>query len=458
MRQTVKSASAAPDPSILQNILSVWLAQDPQKEDLFFFFCIIGNSNINVPSSYGRTPMHSAALAGLQECLEYLLENGGCLECMDTLYQRKPIHYAAWNGYDECVDFLLRNGAEPDNSDKFGCTPLYLAAEAGNFECCQSLLEAGACITTENSSFKTPLSISHDKKCRNIILLMYEHVPKSFMEDPHISDILNCLEDINAVVPNSISGSRPIHLACLDNNIEGVIYLLRKNVEFTVVDNDGNTPLHCALKNFPSVVISELLLNLDNENYLINAKTKQGLTALHLAAQAGCFELEANNLAIYHKDSLKLIDVFLKAGAIINVEDEDGFTPLHYAAYSGCLEIVEKLVTMGSSVNHCNKYGRTALHLASTKNCNTIVKFLLKHEASPYVEDNSRDTPFDDAYIAENPNIIQIFIELGAAEFSPSKTNHLGRNLLHMAAKKNQVSSKNNVFCFAFFSVLKLFL
>lgn len=385
--------------------------------------------------------MHSAALAGLHDCLEFLIENGGCLECMDQLYQRRPIHYAAWNGYDECVDFFLRNGAEPDSPGKFGCTPLYLAAEAGNFECCQSLLEAGACITTENRSFKTPLSISHDKKRRNIILLMYEHVPKSFMEDPHISDILNCLEDINAVVPNSVSGSRPIHLACLDNNLEGVIYLLKRNVEFTVIDNDGNTPLHCALKNFPSVVISELLLNLDKENYLINAKTKQGLTALHLASQAGCFELDANNLAIYHEDSLKLIDVFLEAGATINLEDNDGFIPLHYAAYSGCLEIVEKLVNVGSAVNHCNKYGRTALHLASTKNCTKIVEFFLKHQASADVKDNSGDTPFDDAYIAENPNIIQIFIESKTVEFSPSKTNKLDRNLLHMAAKKNEVST-----------------
>lgn len=383
--------------------------------------------------------MHSAALAGLKDCLEFLLNIGGCAECMDGLYRRRPIHYAAWNGYDDCVKLLVRRGAEIDTQCNFGYTPLHLAAESKSLESCQILLEAGACITTENKNLSTPLSFAHCVKDRNLILLMYEYLPRTLMEEPHISNLLNCIEDINAVLPNSINGSRPIHLACSDINLEGVIYLLKKNVNFAVADNDGNTPLHCAIRKFPAVDIAQLLINLDNDKYLVNAKTKQGLTALHLAAQAGCFHLISSSSPFYYKENLKIVETLIKAGAKVNVEDEDGFTPLHYAAHSGSLEIVQKLVETGSLVDHQNKYGRTALHMACTKGWIKIVKFFLQHKANVLIRDKDGDTPFDDAYTVEQPRVIEVFAKLGVVEFQAKKRNSLERTPLHMAAKKNNV-------------------
>jgi ankyrin repeat protein len=49
----------------------------------------------------------------------------------------------------------------------------------------------------------------------------------------------------------------------------------------------------------------------------INARTKEGLTPLRIAAQFG------------HKDVAELL---LAKGADVNTKDEDGYTPLHFTA------------------------------------------------------------------------------------------------------------------------------
>ena len=43
-------------------------------------------------------------------------------------WQRTAIHCAAENGVNEIVQILLENGANLNCQDKYGCTPLVLAA------------------------------------------------------------------------------------------------------------------------------------------------------------------------------------------------------------------------------------------------------------------------------------------------------------------------------------------
>jgi len=81
----------------------------------------------------------------------------------------------------------------------------------------------------------------------------------------------------------------------------------------------------------------------------VNAKNRDGVTPLHLAALEG------------HKEIAELL---IAADADVNAKDNRGGTPLHFAASQGWKESAELLITAGAEVNAKDKRGRTPLGIA----------------------------------------------------------------------------------------------
>ncbi|KAJ3114659.1 hypothetical protein HDU96_001803 [Phlyctochytrium bullatum] len=86
----------------------------------------------------GHTPVHAAAIKGLQKTLSKMLEvlsavnDGMCKKVLETRAASKgrtPLHAAAKSGSLPCVRLLLKHGADPGIRDAAGRTPL-MAAEA----------------------------------------------------------------------------------------------------------------------------------------------------------------------------------------------------------------------------------------------------------------------------------------------------------------------------------------
>ena len=93
-----------------------------------------------------------------------------------------------------------------------------------------------------------------------------------------------------------------------------------------------------------------ILLERTGSTY-VNAVSKHGRTALHLAAASGMRQAVAALIA---------------ANASVAIADENGMTPLHSAAIGGFSDVVGTLVQAGASVNAQDKHGRTPLMLALT--------------------------------------------------------------------------------------------
>ena len=74
----------------------------------------------------------------------------------------------------------------------------------------------------------------------------------------------------------------------------------------------------------------------------------------------------------------------VKAGADINAKDKWGNTLLHYIAGSsqrGAKKAVGLVMDFGKpDVNAVNNEGKTALDIATEKNDESLVKFLLKYD------------------------------------------------------------------------------
>ncbi|MBD0392252.1 ankyrin repeat domain-containing protein [Wolbachia endosymbiont of Pentalonia nigronervosa] len=74
-------------------------------------------------------------------------------------------------------------------------------------------------------------------------------------------------------------------------------------------------------------------------------------------------------------------------------------TALHYAAEEGCFKIVKFLIDEGINVNIINGYGSTALHNAAYQGDVEIIKFLLEKGANPIIRNKDGKNPRDVAVI-----------------------------------------------------------
>jgi len=96
----------------------------------------------------------------------------------------------------------------------------------------------------------------------------------------------------------------------------------------------------------------------------INAKDKNGMTALHLAAEKNYFEG---------------VKILLQAGASIDILDNENRTPLHRGSFGGNVDIVKELIQKGASLELEDNEGNTALLLTVKNGKEQSIKCLLEN-------------------------------------------------------------------------------
>jgi ankyrin repeat protein len=101
------------------------------------------------------------------------------------------------------------------------------------------------------------------------------------------------------------------------------------------------------------------------EGFNVNAKDKDGYTALLIAAEKG---------------DLEMAHLLVEKGADVNAKDKDGYTALMYVAYAGNLEIAKILIKNGADVHVRDKDGWTALMFARVGKKADITELLKKSD------------------------------------------------------------------------------
>ncbi|XP_051539244.1 ankyrin repeat domain-containing protein 55-like isoform X1 [Myxocyprinus asiaticus] len=105
----------------------------------------LGSSVINYDDENGKTCVHIAAAAGFSDIIYELSRIAETnLQALDV-DERTPLHWAAAAGKDECVQVLLELGVEPSPRDINENTPLTYAMYCGHTACIKLL-------STENRS------------------------------------------------------------------------------------------------------------------------------------------------------------------------------------------------------------------------------------------------------------------------------------------------------------------
>ena len=99
----------------------------------------------NHKGEFGYTPLHEATTNGHYLVLNYLLEQGGTVNCR-TNNGYTPLHLAASCGHVECIKVLLKHRADISMTDKFGKTPRQTAELSSNGSIIRLLKSEGALI------------------------------------------------------------------------------------------------------------------------------------------------------------------------------------------------------------------------------------------------------------------------------------------------------------------------
>lgn len=275
--------------------------------------------DINFCDQNGYSALHLAAFSGCLTSVSFLLTGG-----VDVNFHTKcftPLHFAAFGNSPDTAKMLINNGAKVINGNNNNVTKasadeslLHCAVRANAVECLRLFIEEGCDVNQLRSNGTNAIHLAADlgnAQCLELLL----NAPGA---DPNIRICVREKE------------STALHLAADEGNAECVTLLLSKGADATVKNHRGFTPLHLAART-SSLEVTELLLrdgkadpnaiDFDHRTPLhaavgksdsafdiletliswganVNAKDVYGFTALHLAALDGlahCVEM-----LIYH--------------------------------------------------------------------------------------------------------------------------------------------------------------
>ena len=318
---------------------------------------------------HGDTLLHIAAQHGQYEIAELLIADYGnqCPIDHRNSQGQTALHCACIGGHTRVAKFLVDNKADITARDEDDDTPLKKAFLTGH-------------ILTVFELFNSDLHRIDCKLLRQVCERGYVDLVDVLLSDFHL-DPFSVLDD---------QGNKPIHIAALRGHKQVVTLLLKKyKCPFDVENVNKQTPLHIACSRghlgISKVLVSECMLfgdkrfcnTLDKDNNTpLDLIIKRGdAKAVHiLSTEYGCkphirgieSKLLLHQLAAGGFTAV-LQELISKFNYDPACSDEDGNTILHTAAQHGQYKIAKFLITNHSyqfPINNRNCRGLTALHYA----------------------------------------------------------------------------------------------
>jgi len=383
---------------------------------------------INEPVFGG--PIHDATTNGDVDTVKRLLaQNPNLISSRDEKYGQSPLHVAAFNGNKAIVELLLGKGADVNAKANNGATPLHLAAVRGSVEVATLLLESGAQINATDNDGWTPLHSASVSKKEEMIALLVQHGGKDLTGngpqgpsvgqgpagDPALrgaqvfqaataGDLATVkaliLETPKFVNSKDSDGNSLLHVAAANGNKELTDLLLEDGADVNAVAL-SLTPLIVAVRHQHADIAEALLAH----GARVNAASSDGRTALHFAVAAR----QAN-----------LVELLLANYAYVDALSSSG-TPLQVASEMGFADIAELLLDKGADVNAKGKDGFTPLHFAAAYGHADVAQLLIAGKADLRAKDSQGRTPADLAAEYKHSEVADLLSHAGASvSSSPS--------------------------------------
>jgi serine/threonine-protein phosphatase 6 regulatory ankyrin repeat subunit B len=208
---------------------------------------------------------------------------------------------ASRRGYLEIVQALLgREGTDVNKCNDGGSTALHRAADSGNIEVAQALLQAGANARKSNDRGETPLHWASREGHVEIV--------RALLEAGAGADVRKC---------DTHDGYSPISRACWEEHFEVFRALMEAGGDVNELDSGGGTALHDTSESGFTEGVRYLCVERGADvNKSTTDEDGYGHTPLTLASE---------------RAHVEAVRVLLEAGADVNKRRSDGRSPLSLA-------------------------------------------------------------------------------------------------------------------------------
>lgn len=300
------------------------------------------------------------------------------LDLNSTIEKNKTIlHLACEEGREDIVKALIDSKRviidAKDDSDR---TPFHYNCIEGNFKIMNILISGGADINAKTKRKKNGLFFAFCENNKEICEYLIEREEKNF--DGIYKSIFNLLE--------------------FDKEKDDILMLflkdyIKKGKDLQIVNGDGFTPIHIAVKNGHLKIVDFFL---KEKIFDVNEKSQFGYTPLHIACENG---------------ELECVKILIENEANLDAKNNNGDFPIHKAAYRGYTEIINYLALSGSKLDPKNFNFDTPLHLLSFYGHSEALEMMIKKKAKINVKNKNDNTALHLASKHDHLKCIKVLLE-----------------------------------------------
>ena len=408
-----------------------------------------------------KEALHKAVEAGDVNMVSFFLSLKMNVNSRDLQYSNEtPLHYAATFGEVECVDYLIQNGANVNVKDCYGNTPLHNAVKqnwlsrhnidkslhilnkkfnrkTGDYQKVTGILiKNGARLNIKNNLGKTPLHLVAENGIHRVSLVNYFKHP-----------------------------SRPDPDEIIKENIAITTLLLNNGAEIEAKDNEGFSPVYCAINRGNREVTNLLMKKGANLNNLIcideNKKypvlfdachwgllkiakklidsgadvnyTYSGLKPVHLIVRfdPGDWKIKKDYRKQISLRKEKITKLLISKGADINAKTSLGKTPLDIENEGYCPLLAKKLKKLGA--RYSKNENEHLKKLIEKGKIDILKRILISHEERVWSRSKKDETLLHFAVEKNNLELVK-FLVVREAEVNAKTCSYL--TPLHIAIKK----------------------
>ncbi len=309
-----------------------------------------------------------------EEQLNYFLKKGFDLGAIDPDGNTIILH-AAKGGHISFLETLVKKGIDPKVTNKNGSNAMLYAsmgARGASYDLAvfKYLEQLGVNPKVVGDSGRNPLHrIAH--RSNDVSLFKYfleKGVDLHLQDDGGDSPFMNIANSADLVVMEYVyafanakyinhkdnTGKTALAMAVNRNNAAMVSFLLNKNADITVVDNNGNNLGYYLLNSYRSNAVDEFtakLALLKGSGLDFKATQHDGNSLLHIAVK---------------KNDLNLVKYASDFNIDVNAKNDEGYTALHLAAMKASDDrILKYLLSFGADKTIATDFEETAYDLAS---------------------------------------------------------------------------------------------
>ena len=252
-----------------------------------------------------------------------------------------PLMYAARDGGVDAARALAKAGTDVNATDPDGTTPLVLAIMNAHYDTANAILEAGA---DPNIADKAGMAALYAAVDMSSLGEVYGMPPRKVNDTLKPTDVISRLLAKGAIVDARLTSAT----------------LQRNHTPGEGQLGAGTTPLMRAARNGDYAAM-RLLLAAGADPTL---KQPRGTTALMMAAGLG------RGLGVFAKDYgteadlRQAVELLVERNVDVNASTDDGITAIHLAAQAGLDSVVTVLAKYGARLDVKDKRGRTPVDMA----------------------------------------------------------------------------------------------